>query len=95
MADRMGVSFHKYGPLNDNYPFPGDALTSLKKRLGKYAEDGNTEWLIDVANFAMIEFLRPAHPDAHFRPTDSHESPGVKVDGGSYVHDRIADHKDV
>jgi hypothetical protein len=91
MADRMGVSFHKYGPLANNYPFPANAIENLKKRLSKYAEDGNTEWLMDVANFAMIEYMRPSHSEAHFRPTDSKESPGVKVDGEGFVHGRIAD----
>lgn len=37
---------------------------------------GNTEWLMDVANFAMIEFMFPRRADAHFRPTDAGESPG-------------------
>lgn len=37
---------------------------------------------MDVANFAMIEFMLPRHPDAHYRPTDSHESPGrTRTDG--------------
>jgi len=25
----------------------------------------------------MIEFMYPQHPDAHFRATDSDESPGI------------------
>lgn len=76
MADRMGVSYCKYGALADAYPHKVDAIESLKARLDKYTRTGNTEWLMDVANFAMIEFLRPKHPAAHYRPTDSRESPG-------------------
>lgn len=76
MVARMGVSFHKYGKVRDAYPKKVDALASLKTRLAKYEEDGNTEWLMDVANFAMIEFMHPAHPDAHFAPQDSDTSPG-------------------
>lgn len=72
----MQVSFHKYGPVANAYPHKVNALESLHKRLEKYAETGNTEFLIDAANFAMIEFMFPAHPNAHFRATDSHESPG-------------------
>ena len=34
------------------------------------------EDLMDAANFAMIEFLRPKHPKAFFAPTDSNQSPG-------------------
>ena len=76
MADRMAVSFCKYGAVKDAYPSRVDAIASLKKRLERYERDGNTEWPMDVANFAMIEWMRPRHPEAHFRPTDSKESPG-------------------
>jgi len=76
MRDRMAVSFYKYGPVAAAYPSHANAIKSLQERLKKYAKDGNTEWLMDVANFAMIEFMRPAHPKAHYAPTDSHASPG-------------------
>jgi hypothetical protein len=76
MFNRMGFSFHKYGSVTDAYPEKVDAIKSLKLRLSRYARDGNLEWLMDVANFAMIEFMHPRHPRAHFRATDSHESPG-------------------
>jgi hypothetical protein len=76
MKDRMIMSFFKYGPIADAYPHKVSSLESLQKRIDKYMETGNTEFLIDVANFAMIEFMRPAHPNAHFRSTDSGESPG-------------------
>lgn len=76
MKTRMAVSFYKYGAIADAYPHKVSALESLHKRLDKYMDTGNTEFLIDAANFAMIEFMLPSHPDAHFRPTDSNESPG-------------------
>lgn len=76
MADRMAVSFAKYGAVKDAYPHRVDAIASLKARLERYERDGNTEWLMDVANFAMIEFLHPKHPEAHYLPTDSKASPG-------------------
>ena len=83
MRDRMVVSFHKYGALALAYPERVDAIASLQARLQRYAETGNTEWLVDVANFAMIEFMRPRHPQAHFRGTDSHESPGRETADGT------------
>lgn len=78
MADRMAVSYAKYGAVKDAYPEKVNALDSLRLRLKKYAETGNTEFLMDAANFAMIEFMHPAHKDAYFKPTDSKESPGRK-----------------
>lgn len=78
MADRMSTSFIKYGAVKDAYPEKVNALDSLMLRLKKYRETGNTEFLIDAANFAMIEFMCPALPNAHFAPTDSGASPGRK-----------------
>lgn len=68
----MAVSYYKYGPLKDNYKKHKtiNAIGSLEKRLAKYKETGNTEFLADIANFAMIEFMQPQHPDAHYTPTD-------------------------
>lgn len=82
MADRMAMSYSKYGAVADAYPQRMDAIASLQKRLGKYAETGNTEYLMDVGNFAMIEFMHPRHASAHFQAEDSVSSPGrVTVDG--------------
>lgn len=83
----MAVSFYKYGPVARNYPTPIHAIDSLRTRLSKYEEDGNTEWLMDVANFAMIEYMRPAHNEAHFRSTQSQESPGLQTWGGESTQD--------
>jgi len=70
------MSYWKYGPVSDAYPHKVSALESLRQRLERYEDTGNTEWLMDVANFAMIEFMRPAHKRAHFKATDSSASPG-------------------
>lgn len=77
MRKRMAVSFHKYGLVKDGAAVI-DCIDCLKQRLNNYLLDGNTEWLMDVANFAMMEFMFPSHPKAHFRATDSDESPGRK-----------------
>lgn len=76
MCARMYVSFHKYGPVRDAYPAKADALKSLDLRIEEYRRTGNTEFLVDAANFAMIEYMCPSHLGAHFRATDSDESPG-------------------
>lgn len=76
MINRMGVSFYKYGKVEEAYPKKIDALASMQQRLERYLADGNTEWLMDAANFAMIEFMRPKHPNAHYEPQDSDTSPG-------------------
>jgi hypothetical protein len=76
MQNAMVLSFYKYGPAAEGFPHKVDAIASLKARLDKYKETGNTEWLVDAANFALIEFMHPRHPKAHFAGTDGDESPG-------------------
>lgn len=76
MIARMEMSYFKYGDLKDAYPNKIDAISSLQQRLKKYEETGNTEYLIDAANFAMIEFMLPRKEGAFFQSTDSDQSPG-------------------
>lgn len=76
MANRMGMSFFKYGAVADAYPVKVDAIASLELRLQKYKDTGNTEYLMDAANFAMIEYMRPRHPNAFYKATDADGSPG-------------------
>jgi hypothetical protein len=76
MLNRMAMSWIKYGNVREAYPHRVNALKSLEQRITKYIETGNTEYLMDVANFAMIEFMHPSVPDAHFTATDSDGSPG-------------------
>ncbi len=62
MKNRMVMSFYKYGLVERAYPDAVDALASLAQRLELYAKGdpandilpGNTEYLMDVANFAMM-----------------------------------------
>lgn len=86
MRDRMVVSFYKYGPVAEGFPHKVNAITSLTDRLRKYAETGNTEFLMDAANFAMIEYMHPAHPAAFFEGTDSDQSPGRRSRRGTVDH---------
>lgn len=82
MRNRIIVSHYKYGWISESYPEIADAIASLEQRLELYKQTGNLEHLIDVANFSMIEYMRPRHQNAHFEATDSDKSPGLV--GGSY-----------
>jgi hypothetical protein len=78
MENRMVQSHYKYGPVKENYPTHlASAIGSLDKRLELYKQTGNREYLMDIANFAMIEYMYPQHKDAHFRVVPSEESPGL------------------
>lgn len=71
--EMMVTSYYKYGPLKENYDkFKCmDALGNIEKRIQRYKETGNTEFLADAANFAMIEFMYPSIKGAKYIPTDS------------------------
>ena len=94
MAARMGTSYAKYGHVDDTSVKKFDQLRSLEARLAQYRDTGNTEWLMDVANFAMIEFMFPQHPHAHFRSTSSAESPG-RVDRTTHMSIQTANTVDI
>ena len=66
MLNRMAFSEQKYGPLESNYPVPHHARQNARARLARYENTHNREYLLDVANFAIIEYLRPSFPDAYF-----------------------------
>lgn len=76
MVDRMVVGYFSHGSISNAFPHKVNAVESLRLRLKQYEKTGNTEFLMDVANYAMIEFMLPAHPNAYFKATDSHESAG-------------------
>ena len=74
---RVEVSYHKYGPARKN--FGGgrvDAIKTAELCLEAFKKDGNTEHLIDAANYLMFRFMYP-YPGESFRPTDSKESAGT------------------
>lgn len=76
MVDRMSLSFLKYGPVKDGFPAKVDAVATLRLCLDKYAETGNTEYLVDAANYAMIESIAPRHERTHYEALDSRGSAG-------------------
>lgn len=91
MKARLVQGFMKYGPAKKESAFT-DAIANARKRIAKYEETGNTEWLVDAANFVMFEFASPAHPNAHFRATSTEESPGIVLSNGRTAKDAAAYH---
>lgn len=70
-------SYYKYGRAARNFKTGNvDAIGSLKKCLEKFEETGNTEYLCDVANYAMFRFMFPQGSE-RFEHTGSDESAGI------------------
>lgn len=72
MTNRMVLGTLRYGRWQDNKKngIKYDRVGSIRKRLQLFEETGNSEYLVDIANFAMIEFEISDHPNLHFSPKD-------------------------
>lgn len=74
---RVEVSYYKYGAARNNFGSGRvDAIGSLELCLDKFKKTGNTEYLLDVANYAMFRYMFPL-PGEYFKTTDSNESAGT------------------
>lgn len=74
----MFVSHFKYGWPEDTYArkiSPASALANLEKRLEAYKETGNKDYLMDIANFADLEFQYPSISSAHLNRNNEGEQP--------------------
>lgn len=82
MANRMVQGYAKYGPI-ERVRKDIDRMKSLEQRLSKYRETGNSEWLVDVGNMAMIQFILDGPEQFHATPTE--ESPGLTLHSGKVI----------
>lgn len=87
MLNRVAVGYYNYGDAAKSYKAGGvfNWLASLRMRLTKYRETNNTENMIDIANYAMLEFMYPNNKKAFFKATDKSGSPGAKLLNGRIV----------
>ena len=75
--NRVEVSTYKYGPARKNFGEGRvDALKTAELCLDAFKRDGNTEHLVDAANYLMFRFMYPM-PGEAFRATGSSESVGT------------------
>ena len=77
MKNSIELSFYKYGYSSKTYPELAQAYKCIRERLELYEKTHNTEYLVDIANFAMLEFKYPSFKDSDYIPTDSSKSPGL------------------
>lgn len=83
MISAMMVSFHKYGRVAEAYPLKFSAQDDVRARMGKYRTTGNKHYLVDAANFAMIEAMHPGRKDgAEWAGNDAADSPGRTTASG-------------
>lgn len=74
MRNRLVMGAMRYGPIHNGMKTDYDRVKGMRKRLDQYADTGNTECLVDVANLALLEFEEGAHPLKHFQQLDGDHS---------------------
>ena len=74
-VNRVMHSYYKHPYISARFPDNVDALGCLRARLAEYEKTGNTEMLIDCANYCLIEAILPGIPGAHFKVLDPSEAP--------------------
>ena len=69
----MILSYYKYGTVRRNHGADNtmDAIANAWKRLDKYYTTRNTEWLCDVFNFIMIEYMSPQAIASSHEPNET------------------------
>ena len=65
MKKAILLSHEKYGWMSQTYPELAQAANCAAERLVAYQKSHNKDYLIDIANFAMIEYMYPSCRKAH------------------------------
>lgn len=73
MRNRLIIGALRYGRIGAANKPQYDRVNSMIKRLMKYQETGNKEFLVDVANICLLEFVECNHPNQHFHAIDDGE----------------------
>jgi len=78
MRNRLIMGALRYGRMNASGKPKYDVIPSMIKRILKYKDTGNTEFLVDVANLCLLEFEEGHHHKKHFSSIDDGEHVKIK-----------------
>ena len=73
MRNRLVFGAFRYGRLGDSNKLQWDRIGAARERLAEYEKTGNLEFLVDIANFMLLEFVEGKHPNRHFESTEDTE----------------------
>jgi hypothetical protein len=75
MRNRLLMGALRYGTMvekRQKQATKWDLLGALRSKLEGYERTGNTEYLVDGANYLLLAFELDDHPTKHFRALDDH-----------------------
>lgn len=70
MQNRLVMGHMRYGPLGHEDKPNYDHVKAIRDKLKLFEATGNDEILVDIANYALVEFIEGVHPKKHFSATD-------------------------
>lgn len=70
MRNRLLMGSFRYGRMGAKGKKQYDRLEDIIYRANLYKADGNVEWLVDIANQVMLEFVEGTHPKKHLNSQD-------------------------
>lgn len=73
MRNRLLMGRFRYGLMNRTTDRNYVRIGSAMRRLERYQETGNLEFLVDAANLCLMEFEHGEHPNKHFTAADDGE----------------------
>lgn len=93
MVNAMIMSAFKYGKVNEYASKV--ALNKMQQELCMFMEDGNTEHMVNIANYAMIRYMFPEEGEA-YKGTDANKSvikKGKAKTINEWLHEYIMENK--
>jgi len=73
MRHRLVMGALRHGVIGAAGKPDYDRVTEAIRRLCEYRRTGNLEFLVDAANFCLLEFVESRHPQRHWAPSDDAE----------------------
>lgn len=74
MRNRLIMGALRYGRMGHGQIPVGkptyDRCASIRQRLLNFEQTGNADWLVDIANLALLMFEERYHPHFHLRSED-------------------------
>lgn len=74
MRNRLLMGCLRYGPLlaKKKVGHKWDLMGAVEKKIKLWKATGNDEYLVDIANYCLLEFACGAHVTKHFHALDDH-----------------------
>ena len=71
--NRLVLGALRYGNIGAKGKAEYDRISCIINRSKKYKRSGNLEFIVDVTNLCMLEFVEGDHPNKHFNSIDDGE----------------------